>query len=73
MPISDWGGGGEGGQRGFGREGVEASLWMEGLRSVKGYRGSCKEEGAGPLCHQTEMRMKTGWELEELLLYLAAL
>lgn len=47
---------------------------MEGQRSARGYRVSYKEEGAGPLCHQTEMRMmKTGWEPEELLLYLAAL
>lgn len=69
-----WGGAEGEGQQGFGREGAEASLWMEGQRSARGYRVSCKEGGAGPLCCQTEMRTtKIGWEQEELLLYLAAL
>lgn len=41
----------------------EVSLWRGGQKRGRGYHVSCKEEGAGLLCH---LPSTTGRELEEL-------
>lgn len=52
-------------QRGCGLAGEEVFLWQGGQRRGRGYHVSCKEGGAGLLCHPPSTT-KTGWEQEEL-------
>lgn len=47
----------------YGLVGEEVSLWRGGQRVGRGYRVSCKEEGAGLLCR---LPLMTGLAQEEL-------
>lgn len=57
-------------QLGFGRAGEEVFLWREGPKRGRGYRVSCREEGAELPCH---LSLITELEPEELFPCWAAL